>query len=188
MRVKIYQINSDRDTERKHFMATEDGTVDPSIYDEVFNAEIDETDLEGIFTKFNTEGHPLHRGYSLSVSDVVCLKDKAYVVEPIGFKEVDFDESKTQKQDNLMRVVYVEPGKPAYVAEVEHTLEGEQRAVKGYIEAIYLDDDDDAFFGRQGFEQAIQRIRQPKGFISKLLKSKLQYEIYNWNTYDCIVK
>ena len=50
-----------------------------------------------------------------------------------------------------------------------------------------LDDDDDAF-GRQGFEQAIQRIRQPKGFISKLLKSKLQYEIYNWNTYDCIVK
>ena len=50
-----------------------------------------------------------------------------------------------------------------------------------------LDDDDDAF-GRQGFEKAIQRIRQPKGFISKLLKSKLQYEIYNWNTYDCIVK
>lgn len=143
MRVKIYQINSDRDTERKHFMPTENDAVDSSIYDEVFNAEIDETDLEGIFTKFNTEGHPLHRGYSLSVSDIVCLEDKAYVVEPIGFKEVGFDESKTQKPDNLMRVVYVEPGRPAYEAEVEHTLKGEQRAVKGYIEAIYLDDDDD---------------------------------------------
>ena len=40
-----------------------------------------------------------------------------------------------------MRVVYVEPHKPAYEAEIQHTLEGEQRAVGGLIEPIYNEDD-----------------------------------------------
>ena len=143
MRVKIYQINTDRDIDKQKFMKLdEDKTVSSSIYDEVFNAEIEETDPEAIFTRFNTTGHPLYRGHSLSVSDVIVLAGKAHYCQNIGFKEIPFDESNTQKTDNLMRVVYVEPGKPAYEAEVEHTLEGEQRAVKGYIEAIYLDDDD----------------------------------------------
>lgn len=122
-------------------MSLKDGeTPDPSIYDEVFDAEIDETELEDIYRRFNTESHPLHRGHSLSVSDVVVLDGKAHICQSFGFREVPFDVSQTQKPDNLMRVVYVEPNKPPYVAEVEHTLEGEQRAVKGLIEAVYPDD------------------------------------------------
>jgi len=144
MRVKIYQINSDRDTDRQKFMNLDEGeTVPSSIYDEVFNAEIDETDLEAIYSRFNTTGHPLHRGHSLSVSDVVVMDGKAHYCQSVGFKEIPFDESQTQKPDNLMRVVYVEPNKPAYEAEVTGTLEGEQRAVQGLIEAVYLDNDDD---------------------------------------------
>ena len=142
MRVKIYQINSNRDIHNKKFMSLKDNElVDPSTYDEVFNAEIEETDLEAIYTRFNTEGHPLHRGHSLSVSDVVILDDRAYICQSVGFSEVEFDESLTQKPDNLMRVVYVEPNKPAYVAEIEHTLRGEQRAVKGLIEPVYIEND-----------------------------------------------
>lgn len=142
MRVKIYQISHDRDIHNKKFISLgENEMVDPSTYDEVFNAELDESDLEAIYTRFNTEGHPLHRGHSLSVSDVVIVEDKAYICQSVGFKEVKFDESKTQKPDNLMRVVYVEPNKPAYVAEVEHTLKGEQRAVKGLIEPVYIEND-----------------------------------------------
>ena len=141
MRVQIYQINHERDTERAKFMSLKDDQIpDPSIYDEVFDAEIEETDLEAIYARFNTEGHPLHRGHSLSVSDVVVLNGTAYICQSFGFKEVPFDVSQTQKPDNLMRVVYVEPNKPPYVAEVEHTLEAEQRAVKGLIEAVYPDD------------------------------------------------
>ncbi|MBO5016001.1 MAG: DUF3846 domain-containing protein [Bacteroidaceae bacterium] len=142
MRVKIYQISHARDIHNKKFISLgENEMVDPSTYDEVFNAELDESDLEAIYTRFNTEGHPLHRGHSLSVSDVVVVEDKAYICQSVGFKEVEFDELKTQKPDNLMRVVYVEPNKPAYVAEVEHTLKGEQRAVKGLIKPVYIEND-----------------------------------------------
>ena len=142
MRVQIYQINNNRDIHDMKFMSLKDGeVVDPSTYDEVFNAEIDESDLEAIYTRFNTEGHPLHRGHSLSVSDVVVMQDKAYICQSVGFKEISFDVSQTQKPDNLMRVVYVEPNKPAYEAEVEHSLRGEQRAVKGLIEPVYIEND-----------------------------------------------
>ena len=77
----------------------------------------------------------------MSISDVVKTEDGAYFCDLVGFKKIDFDESKTTKPDNLLNVVYVEPNKPAYAAEVEHTLEGEQRAVKGMIECIYCHDD-----------------------------------------------
>ena len=148
MRVKIYQINSERDENKIKFFGLEDverlqgkAQIDPSIYDEVFNAELDESDLEGIYTRFNTEGHPLHRGHSLSVSDIVVTDDGAFFCDRIGFESVDFDESKAHKPDNLMRIVYVEPHTPAYEAEIENSLDGEQRAVKGYIELVYNDDD-----------------------------------------------
>ncbi len=47
---------------------------------------------------------------------------------------------------------------------------------------------DDYLLGKPGFEKAIQKIQAPKGFISKLLKIRKQYEIYDWNTYQCIIK
>jgi len=50
-----------------------------------------------------------------------------------------------------------------------------------------LNDDDDAF-GRSGFEKAMRRINKPKGLLSKLFRTQKQYEIYDWNTYQCIVK
>ena len=147
MRIKIYHINPDRDKnlvkflQYKHldnFQDTKD--INAYIYDEVYNGEVDSDNLEEIFRQFNTEGHPLHRGHSLSVSDVVVTKDGAYYCDSIGFQKVDFDESLTQKPDNLMTVVYVEPHKAPYIAEIEHTLEAEQKAVGGLIEPIYLGD------------------------------------------------
>ena len=47
--------------------------------------------------------------------------------------------------------------------------------------------DDDAF-GRQGFEKAMRQINKPKGLLSKLFRTQKQYEIYDCNTYRCIVK
>ena len=44
-------------------------------------------------------------------------------------------------EDNKLRVVMVEPGKPAYETEIENTLAGEQRAVGGYIEVVPLDNE-----------------------------------------------
>ena len=44
-------------------------------------------------------------------------------------------------KDNKLRVVMVEPGKPAYETEIEDTLEAEQKAVGGYIEVVPLDNE-----------------------------------------------
>lgn len=148
MEIKIYQINRNRDKNfvkflhYKHldnFQETKD--INASIYDEVFRGDADCEDLEDVYRMFNTEGHPLHRGHSLSVSDIVVTKDGAYYCDSVGFLKVDFDEAKTQKPDNLMTVVYVEPNKAPYVTEIAHTLEAEQKAVGGLIEPIYNDDE-----------------------------------------------
>ena len=149
MRVKIYQINSGRDEKREKFLGMDarerlnlPKAIDPTIYDEVFNAEIDESDPEDIFRRFNTEGHPLQRGHSLSVSDVVVTENGVFFCDDVGFKQIDFDEAQTQKPDNLMRVVYVEPGRPAYEAEIAHDIHAEQKAVGGLIECVYTENDD----------------------------------------------
>lgn len=143
MRVKIYQINPDRDTNRIKFFGMNallklqgSKEIDASLYDEVFNAEIDEADPEAIYSKFNAEGHPLYRGHSLSVSDVVVNDNGAFFCNNIGFWPIRFDESQTHKPDNLMRIVYVEPHKPPYAAEIVPTLKAEQKAVGGLIEPI----------------------------------------------------
>lgn len=149
MRVKIYQINGDRcNNPRLRFCGlkeaeelTGQSSVDPSAYDEVFNAELDTDNLEEIYAQFNTGRHPLHRGHSLSVSDVVMIGKTAYFCDRVGFQKIDFDESKTQKPENLMRVVYVEPGRAAYEAEIKHDLDSMQRAVgNGLIEPISMGD------------------------------------------------
>lgn len=147
MRVKIYQMNTDRDRHLIKFLGLESmkksmgvDSVDSSLYDEVFNAELDTDNLEEIYTRFNTEKHPLHRGHALSVSDVVVTDKGAFFCDSVGFKQIEFDESQTQKPENLMRVLYVEPGKAPYEAEIANDLRSMQRAVgNGLIEPIFMD-------------------------------------------------
>ena len=45
------------------------------------------------------------------------------------------------QNEDIMRVVYVEPNKAPRVMEMPHTLEAEQKAVGGLIELVYNDDD-----------------------------------------------
>jgi hypothetical protein len=154
MNIKIYQINLDRDVNNHKYLSLastvddiEKPKLDSTIYDEVFWGDVDAENLEDIFTKFNTETHPLHRGHSLSVSDIVKTDEGAFFCDSVGFKKVDFDESLTQKPDNLMKIVYVEPNRKPFVSEVEHKLDAEQKAVKGYIEVIYIGDNDVCLVG-----------------------------------------
>ncbi len=206
MNIRIFQINNDRDLHGVKFtdydftaryQGSED--IDASIYDEVFAGPVDCNHPEDVYRMFNTEGHPLHRGHSLSVSDVVKIEGDIppvvgrirfynsptafeectyydeqtwkreieeardvgrtievddlrgqgvydteqgfYFCDRVGFKKIDFDDTQVHKPDDLMRVVYVEPNKPPYEAEIEPTLRGEQRAVKGLIECVYNGDD-----------------------------------------------
>ncbi|MBQ7818493.1 MAG: hypothetical protein IJ341_02230 [Bacteroidales bacterium] len=94
MNIKIYQINSKRDTENKLFINLNVGEeVNPAIYDKVFEGVVDVDTLEGVFMEFNIN-LPLHfRGRSMSVSDVVVVNNKAYICQNIGFEEISFDVS-----------------------------------------------------------------------------------------------
>ena len=114
-------------------------TADASTYDEVFDGIVDCKDAEAVFRMFNTTGHPLHRGHSLSVSDVVVMDGQKMICQPIGFDQVEFDESQTHKPDNLIRALYVEPGKSPVVVEVQNELRSLQHAVQGLIELVPLD-------------------------------------------------
>lgn len=77
MRVRIYQINSDRDVNRVKFQdydhTMQHGGVDASVYKCVFAGDIEAVDLEDIYTELNTviARHGTYQGHSLSKSDVV---------------------------------------------------------------------------------------------------------------------
>ena len=153
---------------------TGQAAIDASLYDEVFNAELDPKSLEELFVQFNSEWHPLYRGRSMSVSDVVVIQPEGipflvgeitgrspfggsfthrftdlveynleienlrekdidfeahdmvglnipavesgtFFCDSIGFEKIDFDESWTQKPDNLLRVVYVEQNRNSHL-------------------------------------------------------------------------
>lgn len=147
MNIKIYQINSDRDKNRVKFMGLKEtvrfqnkAQINSDIYDRVFTGDVDCEDLEDVYRLFNTKGHPLHRGHSLSVSDIVVTDEGAFFCDRYGFKKIDFDESAAQAPDDLLTVVYVEPNRKPFVSEIEHTLKAEQKAVGGLIELVYNDD------------------------------------------------
>lgn len=161
MHLKIYQIDMDRDKHNAKFRELKgDLTADASIYDEVFDGVVDCHDAEDVFRMFNTTGHPLHRGHSLSVSDVVIMEGKKMICHPIGFDEVSFDEALAHKPDNLIRALYVEPGKPPVVVEVQNELRALQCAVRGLIELVPLDAKTSLICNEEGKLEGLQGNRR----------------------------
>lgn len=77
---------------------------------------------------------------ALSVSDVVLTEDGAFFCDIIGFKSIDFDESKAHKPDDLLKIVCVEPNRPPFISEVDNDLKSLQRAVDGHMETVYMGD------------------------------------------------
>ena len=141
MKVRIYQINKELDTENALFMgfdfAEKHGGVDSSVYKCVFDGSLNCSDIENIYTLCNTE-HPIgYNGHSLSVSDIVELDDGCYFCDSIGFKKLaDFDSSKAEPLIGK-RMLVIEPHKEPYEAVIPDKLESLQEAVGGYIEITY---------------------------------------------------
>lgn len=146
MQVRLYQINPDREQNRVMHEPLDNlpknqgsSKVDESLYDRVLRADVYCENLEQLYTKLNTEGHPLHHGGQMKVSDVVVTDEGAFYCDRLGFAAIGFDESKAQIPEGMMRVLYVEPGKAPYETEIPNSLEGEQQAVQGLIDLVYLD-------------------------------------------------
>lgn len=154
MKIRIFQINTDRDPERMKFRGLDELNSKPipsSSYDRVFTGEIEGRSPEDVFRVFNTEGHRLHRGHSLSVSDVVELREPVgefaagfYFCDSIGFQPVDFDPTQAHAPEGLCRILVIEPHRAPYESEMVPNLENMQRAVGGMIEFTYPFDWDNA--------------------------------------------
>ena len=77
MKIKIYQIDMERDEHRIAMMGYEDtlarmngDAIDSSLYDLVFDGEVEAKDLEAVYAKFNLDHPAGYTGRSMSVSDV----------------------------------------------------------------------------------------------------------------------
>mgnify|MGYP003289752318 CR=1 FL=1 len=62
-------------------------TVNPEIYDKVFDAVIDESNPSEIMSKINTDDHPLYMGKNITALDVISVEDKSYICQNEGFKD-----------------------------------------------------------------------------------------------------
>ena len=114
MKIKIFQVNMERDLKRVMFMdlCTLEklfGTrsVDPSVYDLVFDGDVDvggvdaNADLEEIFRIFNLQHPDDYVGRSMSVSDVVEYAGKHYFCDSLGFAEIQWQEPRPKNLISL---------------------------------------------------------------------------------------
>lgn len=147
----IYQINVDRDTANVCFIGMESlekikGTkeVNAAAYDRVYDGKMDCISLENIYQKFNVDHPADYKGRSLSVSDVVEIRESDtlnpgfYFVDSIGFKSISFDKSLCKEPveagSGKISILLVEPNKYPKMIEIDDTLEAMQAMVGGDIE------------------------------------------------------
>ena len=147
----IYQINVDRDTANVCFIGMESlekikGTkeVNAAAYDRVYDGKMDCISLENIYQKFNVDHPADYKGRSLSVSDVVEIRESdtlnpgVYFVDSIGFKSISFDKSLCKEPveagSGKISILLVEPNKYPKMIEIDDTLEAMQAIVGGDIE------------------------------------------------------
>lgn len=155
----IYQINVDRDTANVCFIGMESlekikGTkeVNAAAYDRVYDGKMDCISLENIYQKFNVDHPADYKGRSLSVSDVVEIRESDtlnpgfYFVDSIGFKSISFDKSLCKEPveagSGKISVLLVEPNKYPKMIEIDDTLEAMQAMVGGDIEEYMPFEDD----------------------------------------------
>lgn len=155
MKIKIYQVNTERDSDNLAFMGSDflmkkqgGMNLDSSIYDSVFEGSVECRSLEDVYAVFN-RNHPTgYKARSLSVSDVVEVVDadkvKAgfYFCDSFGFQEVSFEPEKAQKSERFcdfdhlktIEVLLVQPEKAPQLIRIEDSLAAMQRVVGGDIE------------------------------------------------------
>lgn len=146
MRLKIYQIDVQKDKDRVVFLDHETtqskGGIDPSIYRCVYSGSMPADDEEDVFQMLNSgEGYPgTYQGRSLSVSDVIENMDegKCSFCDFIGWKEIPFDTSQCAGMEGL-RVLMLQPGEEPAETWVKDELSSWQRAVSDHGEDALIE-------------------------------------------------
>ena len=177
----IYQINTDRDDNRICFLGLDtlerfqhSKEVDPVLYDRVYDGKFDCNSLETIYEKFNIDHPADYKGRSLSVSDVVEIRESDtlnpgfYFVDSIVFKLISFDKSLCKEPveagSGKISVLLVEPNKYPKMIEIDDTLEAMQAVVGGDIEEY------------MPFEDEVAIICNEEGKVNGLTPNRAVYE------------
>lgn len=147
MKIKIWQIQGDLDTQRFLFADTDylrkkNATlVDSRPYAMVFEGTVKEKSLEGVFSCFNSGRIPLNYfARSLSVSDVIEVVESDtvdagfYFCDAIGFQLVGFDPSTAEGK--YLRIILIQPGEKPIVAYIPPVLEMYQMIVGGTVQGV----------------------------------------------------
>ena len=92
MKIHIYQINRNRDTQQLKFMGLDavrkvlhSAEPDSAAYDKVYSGDVKCRNLEDVFVLFQSGRPEGFRGHSLSVSDVVEVEDAASITPGFYF-------------------------------------------------------------------------------------------------------
>lgn len=130
--------------------------VDPENYELVYSGKLDGMDLEDLYTKFNTDHPDGFRGHSMSVSDVVVIRDEdgnhAHYVDSFGFTEVP--EFLTEKSAEISRESAVsndnqDADRPARALEEGSVSQPRESIVSGNAMDV-IDDDRNEMFKTAG--------------------------------------
>ena len=155
LRVSIFQVDPEADIDNiaphscEEFLSLMDmdnidSNINKAIYDMVYNKNVDAVDLDDVYRIFTEDPPEDYEGRPLSPSDYLSIEDKNtrieryYYLDTDGFKEIfdDPDNDPSEKEQRI-KVVYVEPGSPARVIEIDNILEAMQEIVFGDIDTIY---------------------------------------------------
>lgn len=163
MNIRIYQVNMKRDKNNVAFMRYDSlfkfqgsSEIDSSLYDKVFEGEVDCKSLEDVYQMFNLNHPEGYKARSLSVSDVVEViaedgTSKFHFCDSIGFKDVEFEPDKCEiserfcsgEKKETISVLLIQPGKYPKPVEIKDSLEAMQTLVGGDIEE-YMPFEDEA--------------------------------------------
>lgn len=129
---QIYQLRDNNENTDIRFMnydylMRQNRQVDFSNYRHVYQGEMKpDMNLESIYTMFNIDRPDDFYGHSLSVSDIVVVREngseKAYYVDSIGFKEILIDPAQKQRADAELSEKYM----PLYRHTYEYAREAGQ--------------------------------------------------------------
>lgn len=106
MKIRIYQIDHEKDTERVEFLNLKQlqklygsSAINGRIYQEVFCGEVTADTLDDVYGMFNLKPPWGHAGRFMSISDIVEIMDDPerngyYFCDRVGFPKVDFTPGK----------------------------------------------------------------------------------------------
>ena len=146
MKVRIYQIDPDRDVDGAVFQSFEKikGVVDRNIYDLIYEGTLYCKTLEGVKGIINYQRPKFYRGIDLGTSDVIEVVESDGVdpgfyfcdekeFKKILFHPIEFEETETAPEK--ISVLYVRSGmKPEFI-EIDNCPEALQELVRGDVQA-----------------------------------------------------